>query len=148
MNYKMKYIKTLPFLSLLFSLNAFALDSHYQLSARDTIDDIKKKFKGDVEITKSKDHLSLFFSKPQEFNPTERDVFEVVETDTKSSDRLLQKLVIADPSGGRIFHLNTNMKVTTLDLMEPWSPKTPLKPIPEIMKELRNPKLEKAGKKK
>lgn len=145
----MKFSKILfPTIGLVISMHAFALDGLYQLSAKDTVDDIKKKFKGDVEITKSKDHLSLFFSKPQDFNPTERDVFEVVETNSKTTDRPLQKLIIADPSSGRIFHLNTELKVTMMDLLEPWTPKTKLKPIPEIMKELRSNKIEKVEKKK
>lgn len=138
----MKTKNFLPFLLMVLSLQAYSLEGMYQLSSRDTVDDIKKKFKGDVEITKSKDHLSLFFSKPQAFTPSERDVFEVVETAAKN-DRPLQKLVIADPSSGRIFHLNTEMKVTMLDLVEPWTPKSRLKPVPEIMKELRTNKIEK-----
>lgn len=136
--------KTIILLLSLFSWQTYALESRYQFTYKDSPEDIKKRLKEEIQVEKNKDHTSISYNTPQEFKPGVQDVFELIDSPSESkSDRLLQKIVIADPLTGRIFHLNRELKVTMLDLVGPWKSKAKLKNLKAILEEITQPKIEK-----
>jgi len=79
--------------------------------------------------------LSLSFNPAHSFTLNSKDVFEKIES-RKSHDIIRDELIVSDPKSGRIFHLNNELKVYKLDVVNPWNSKEKLKPLKDIIAEL------------
>ncbi|MDD4975004.1 MAG: hypothetical protein PHY93_11670 [Bacteriovorax sp.] len=101
-----------------------------------------------VEVQKTPEKIiSIDFTPPNEFTVNEKDLFEKVET-SKKRDIINQNLIVSDPKSGRIFHLTSELKVSKLDLVEPWNSKQALKSLKEILEDMYQPKIQLRPKKK
>lgn len=86
--------------------------------------------------------ISLDFTPSHSFTISDKDLFEKIET-PGPKDVFNQELVVADPKTGRIFHLTLELKVSKLDLVQPWATKIKLKPLKVILDEMHTGKIEK-----
>lgn len=102
--------------------------------------------KGETEIkveTLPSKHLSVDFTPPHPFTITDADVFERIET-SSPKDIVNGKLLVADPSTGRIFHLNRELQVTKMDILKPWPSKANLRSLKAILEESTSGTIEKS----
>ena len=101
-----------------------------------------------VDEEKSEERIvSLKFTPAYPFKINDMDLFEHIE-EKNTGDRILSKLILADPKTGRIWKLNTNFKVMEYNLIKPWETKSKLIPLKDILKELANNKIKKKKTKK
>ena len=131
------------FLSLfLLTNNTHALEKIYDVSIKDAKPVIIEKMKAANIKADVADNLSIDFDTVQSFTPTDTDLFEKIESNS-SRDIVNHKLVLGDPKTGRIFHLNSDLKLVQIDLVEPWTTKAKLKSLKQILLDMNSNKIEK-----
>lgn len=127
---------------LLLSTHSHALEKIYDVSIKDTKPIIIEKMKAANTKADVADNLSIDFDTVQPFTVSENDLFEKIETKA-SRDIVNKKLILGDPKTGRIFHLNHELKVGQVDLVEPWTTKAKLKSLKTILSEMNSQQIEK-----
>jgi hypothetical protein len=117
------------------------------------IQHFKSKFK-DIEVSvetigeNPKDKFtSITFPQPQTFNISASDKFESIEAPSKG-DFKNSEIILGDPKTGKVFHLNTELKIFKLDILESWESKTKLKTLREIVSDMSVSKIIPKAKKK
>jgi hypothetical protein len=132
----------------LYSNHALAIEEKiYDLNGHDPVEKILDKIgaptsKMKVEVQKTPQKIvSIDFNPPKEFTVNEKDLFEKIESSTQR-DMINHNLIVADPKTGRIFHLSNELKVSKLDLVEPWKEKNPLKSLKEILVDMNQNKIQ------
>lgn len=130
----------------------------FDVKASDTkekiIQHFKSKFK-DIEVIvenigeNPKDKFtSITFPQPQTFNISASDKFESIEAPSKG-DFKNSEIILGDPKSGKVFHLNTELKIFKLDILQTWESKAKLKTLREIVTDMSETKIvPKAQKKK
>ena len=132
----------------IFATHTHALEKIYDVSIKDTKPAIVEKFKAANIKVDVADNLSIDFDTVQTFTPTESDLFEKIES-SGTRDVVDSRIILGDPKTGRVFHLNRELKVAQIDLIEPWTTKEKLKNLKMILSEMKSYKIEKIkGKKK
>lgn len=136
---------------LMLKISAFAMDSElFDVKESDSKEKIIQHFKTklkDAEIkvevlgVDSKDKFtSITFDKPQTFNISANDKFESIEAPTQG-DFKNSEIILGEPKTGRVFHLNTELKIFKLDILQTWESKNKLKTLREIVSELSETKI-------
>jgi hypothetical protein len=131
--------------------SAYAMDSElFDIKESDSKEKIIQHFKSklkDAEIKvevlgqDSKDKFtSITFDKPQTFNISASDKFESIEA-PKQGDFKNSEIILGEPKTGRVFHLNTELKLFKLDVLQSWESKNKLKTLREIVSEMSETKI-------
>lgn len=133
------------------SYNSHALEKIYDFKIDDSKEVVIEKLKANkieakVEVIDSHT-LAINFDSPQTFTVTDTDVFEKIQTGGPK-DIVNHKLVLGDPKTGRIFHLSPELKVSQVDLIQPWKTKEKLKSLKTILTEMNSSKIERRSEKR
>jgi len=134
---------------LIFSANAMDAEM-FDVKGSDSKEKIIQHFKSklkDLEVKveflgeNSKDKFtSITFPQPQTFNIAANDKFESIEAPAKG-DFKNSEIILGDPKSGKVFHLNTDLKIFQLDILQSWESKTKLKTLREIVSEMSESKI-------
>lgn len=145
---------------------AYSNDNHiYNLNGNDKIEVILEKIgapknsklpltfnidQKEIKITESIETdriVTIEFTPAELFNFQENFLYEKVEM-KNTSDRVNQNIILADPQSGRIWKLNTELKVTEFDLVKPWKSKNKMFTLKEILTEMNQIKIHKKKREK
>jgi hypothetical protein len=118
------------------------IQQHFQTKFKDV--NIKSEVIGESDKDK---FISASFSPAQTLNISPSDKFEHIEA-SESGDIKNSEILLGDPKSGRVFHLNSELKVFKLDVLPIWQSKAKLKTLREIISDLSETKVVKKSSKK
>lgn len=140
------YMLFIVFLSTANAMDADLFNVKESDSKEKIVQHFKNKFKDlDVKVEvvgdSSKDKFtSVTFSNPLTFNISASDKFESIEAPSQG-DFKNREIILGDPKTGKVFHLNTELKIFKLDILQSWQSKSKLKTLREIVSELSEIKI-------
>lgn len=101
----------------------------------------------DMQVSNKDKIISIDFNTPFAFQPSDKDLFEVIEL-KNAGDLVNYNLIVSAPKTGRIWRLTNELKVYRFELTQPWSSTAKLQSLKDILKGQGHNKLQKSLKKK